>query len=86
MVGSGSDEWGLWSAVMRWMKACGRSACRTDRRLVAGQVEGVAQVAAWVEAVRPAVVTPAGTGAATVVDGRLAGWGRGGALLAWRSW
>ena len=47
MVGSGSYGWGLWS-VMRWMKARGRSACRTGKKLVAGRVEGVAQVAAWV--------------------------------------
>jgi hypothetical protein len=68
------------------MKARGRSACRTGKRLVAGRVEGVAQAAAWVGAVRPAVAAPSGTGAAAGVDGRLVDWGREGGLSAWRSW
>ena len=72
--------------MMRWMKARGRSACRTGKKLVAGRVEGVAQVAVWVGAVRPAVAALSGTGAAAGVDGRLVDWGRGGGLSAWRSW
>jgi hypothetical protein len=71
---------------LRWMKAWGRSACRTGKRLVAGRVEGVVQVAAWVGAVRPAVAAPSRTGATAGVDGRLVDWGREGGLSAWRSW
>jgi hypothetical protein len=72
--------------MVRWMKARGRSACRTSKRLFVGRVEEVARVAAWVGAVRPAVAAPSGTGVAAGVDGRLVDWGRGGGLSAWRSW
>ena len=84
MVGNESYGWGLWS-VMGWMEARGRAACRTSRKLVAGRVEGVAQVAAWVGAVRLAVAALSGMGAAAGVDWRLVDWGRGGGMSAWRS-